>query len=130
MKKAIVQEPNVQLFKEWVFYDGQCSVCIEGVHKFLNTLNKRGVGVTPLQTDWVKSKIFHLDDPLKEMLLLTEKESLLGGADALIYLSRKIWWAYGLFLLAQIPGMKMILRRLYRLIAKNRYCLSGQCSIH
>ena len=129
MKKVIEQNPNVQKFKEWVFYDGGCLMCINIAHRAMDILNARGIGLAPLQADWVKKKIAHIHDPLKEMLIRTFDGHILAGADAVIYLSRRVWWAYGLFIISLMPGMKFILRRLYNVVARNRYCMNGSCKI-
>jgi len=129
MKKPLIQNPTDKRFNEWVFYDGQCKICINLAHRFISILNRRGIGLTPLQTGWVMERIPFIDDPLKEMLFQTSDGRILGGADAVIYLSRKIWWAYGLFAVTKIPGMKNLLRRVYGVIARNRYCISGSCKI-
>jgi len=129
MNEAIVQNPDDNKFLVWVFYDGQCQFCINSVHKVVNILNTRNVGLTPVQTDWVQEHINHIDDPLKEILVQTSDGSILGGGDAIVYLSRKIWWAYGIFILALLPGMRRIIRRVYARVANNRYCVHGKCDL-
>ena len=51
----------------------------------------------------------------------------LGGADALVEIARRIWWAWPLFALAQLPGAMLVLRAGYRKFAANRHCLRGAC---
>lgn len=52
---------------------------------------------------------------------------LLGGADAAIVLARYIWWLWPVWLLAQLPGMRPVIRRVYRTVAKHRHCLGDTC---
>lgn len=118
-----------QTFKEWVFYDGQCRMCVGLSQKIKHTLNSKGIGLIPLQVDWVRKRTAHIKDPLKEMLFQTSKGEVLGGIDAVIFLARKIWWMYGIYLLSKIPGMRFVLERGYQWIARNRYCVSGWCRI-
>jgi len=63
------------------------------------------------------------------MKLLTAGGRIFGGADAFIHLTRAIWWAWPMFLLAQIPGAKPLMRIVYRCIARNRHCLSNHCPV-
>lgn len=130
MNKVITQDPNDTKFLEWVFYDGQCQLCVKSIHKVVNILNTRNVGLTPVQTSWVQKHTKHIEDPLKEILVQTSDGNILGGGDAVIYLSQKIWWAYGIFILALIPGMRGIIRYLYAQVAKNRHCVHGRCDFH
>ena len=43
--------------------------------------------------------------PLEEMRVLTHNGEDLGGADAVIFLARQIWWAWPFYALAHIPGI-------------------------
>jgi predicted DCC family thiol-disulfide oxidoreductase YuxK len=69
------------------------------------------------------------NEPLVEMKLLVNDKTIYGGAEALVQIARRIWWAWPLFTLAQLPGAMFLLRANYRWVAANRYCLSGKCSI-
>lgn len=130
MEEKTIQNLQVEKFTEWVFYDGECLMCTQWARRMQPILNPQGIGLAPLQTDWVKKIIAQRADPLKEMLVRTPQGEIVGGADAFIYLSRKIWWwGGGFYLMAQIPGMKFFLRKLYAKIAKKRYCLGGSCRI-
>src|SRR5260221_13608745 len=63
------------------------------------------------------------------MRLLLPDGRLYGGADALLQIARRYWWAWPLYLLGHPPGAKLLLRAIYRRIARNRYCLSDICGI-
>jgi hypothetical protein len=63
------------------------------------------------------------------MKLLARDSTIHGGADALAQIARCIWWAWPVFALAQIPGVKTLLRRTYLHLAANRPCDDGRCSI-
>ena len=52
-----------------------------------------------------------------------------GGADAILEIARRIWWGWPLFIFAELPGVKPMLRALYRIIAANRYCVNGACKV-
>ena len=115
------------LYSQWLFYDGDCPFCIRLARRFERQLNKRGIGLAPIQTSWVQPLLTGLDDPLHEMLLLTPGGKFLGGADAAIALARTIWWAKPIYLLAQLWPMKLLFAYLYRLIANHRYCRGKSC---
>ncbi len=123
----IQQDPHTDGFAEWVFYDGKCTICTDWLRRMGKTLNARDFGIASLQTGWVQPKIVHIDDPLKEMLMLTADGRIIGGADAVIYIARRIWWMYWFYAISFFPGMKWIMRRVYRLVAENRYCVSSSC---
>jgi predicted DCC family thiol-disulfide oxidoreductase YuxK len=123
-----ISDNNETAFAGWVFYDGECAMCIAGAERFARTLAGRGFRLAPLQTTWVRDRLgLYPDDPLEEMRLLLPDKRALGGADVVIYLAGHIWWAWPLYLFAQLPGAKRLLWKLYRWIAANRNCHAGQC---
>ena len=63
------------------------------------------------------------------MKLLTEDGQIYAGADALAQIARRIWWAWPLFALAQIPGTAILLREIYQRIAANRNCIGNVCQL-
>jgi predicted DCC family thiol-disulfide oxidoreductase YuxK len=81
-----------------------------------------------LQAPWAKARL-GLDDKalMEEMKLLTEEGKVFGGADALLRIARGIWWAWPLFALSLLPGVRPSLRFVYRRVAQNRYCIAGSC---
>lgn len=114
----------------WIFYDGECPLCIASAKKFAPLLNPYGFRFMLLQTCCAQERLgLKLGEPLMEMKLLTDDGKIFGGADAVLQIARKIWWACPLFVIAQIPGAKIFLRAIYRQIAANRYCFGGVCSV-
>ncbi|MEI9865559.1 MAG: DUF393 domain-containing protein [Limisphaerales bacterium] len=127
---AATTEQTIQASQGWVFYDGQCSLCTGAVLRFGPMLRRHHFELAPLQTNWVRQRIgLNPDEPPTEMKLLAADGRIYGGADALLEIARTIWWARPLHTLAQVPGMKALFRGIYRLIAANRNCRSGACSI-
>jgi len=120
-KTAAIKNLSQDPFAECVLFDGECSLCKGYARRFNLTLKKRGIGLVPLQSAFAQDKLDGVSDPLKEMLLVTADKKVIGGADAFIYLSRKIWWAYGFYLLAHIPGVRFVYRRIYAHVACNRH---------
>lgn len=103
-------------FRGWIFYDGNCQLCIATAARFRQVLARRGFRVVPSGL-W------------PELRLLTTDGHTRGGADAVLFLARHIWWAWPSWALAQLPGMRRVTRAGYRWIAAHRYCVAGTCSM-
>lgn len=113
----------------WLFYDADCAFCVRIVQRVAPHLVSRGFGLAPLQDPRVPGLLgLTRTELLREMRLLTAEGNQYGGADAAVFLARKIWWALPLYALAQVPGMKRILRATYRWIAARRNCVAAACA--
>jgi predicted metal-dependent hydrolase/predicted DCC family thiol-disulfide oxidoreductase YuxK len=114
----------------WIFYDGECQFCINNIRRHEKLLRRHGFEPETLQTPWVRERLgLKPDSELTEMKLLSADGKIYGGADALLQIARRIWWAWPLFALAKIPGMIFPLRAIYRRVAANRHCLGGKCKL-
>jgi len=114
----------------WIFYDGECQLCINNIRRHEKLLRRHGFELVALQTPWVRECLgLKPDSELTEMKLLSADGKIYGGADALLQIARRVWWAWSLFALAKIPGMIFPLRAIYRRVAANRHCLGGACKI-
>jgi predicted DCC family thiol-disulfide oxidoreductase YuxK len=114
----------------YVFFDAKCPVCRKWVGRLHGQLVRRAFHPVPLQAAWVKQKLGLGDgEPLREMKLLMRDGKIFGGADALVEIARAIWWLWPLFVLAQIPGAKILLRKTYLFLAARRPCDDGQCAV-
>jgi len=114
----------------WVFYDATCGLCVRWAERCRSLLLRRGFHLVPLQAAWVAPRLgLTPAELLYEMKLLTADGEIIGGADCFIHISRYIWWARPFFVLAQIPGVKPLLRAAYRWVARNRHCLGNQCPL-
>jgi|TARA_B100000214_G_scaffold167576_1_gene120359 predicted DCC family thiol-disulfide oxidoreductase YuxK len=113
----------------WVLYDASCLFCIAGVNAFKSTLNKRNCKIKPLQ-DKTVMKILNVKegDDFPEMKVIGDDYKVYGGARAIVYICRKIWWASPVWALAHLPGTMPILDFIYKEVAKRRHC-HGQCEI-
>ena len=117
-----------QTVRGWVLYDGDCPLCRAAVVRFASLLHRHRFQCAPLQTPWVQVQLgLKPGEPLDEMKLLAADGQIFGGAEALVQIARRIWWAWPLFALAQIPGAMILLRAIYRRVAANRQCLGGAC---
>ncbi len=114
----------------WVFYDGHCPICSRWVSRFTNALLRRHYLTAPLQRGWVQERLqLDADAALIEMHVITPDGTHLGGAEALVFLAGRIWWARPLALFSKLPGVMGLLASAYRFIARRRYCGTGNCSI-
>jgi predicted DCC family thiol-disulfide oxidoreductase YuxK len=114
----------------WVFFDRDCSICTGFAQRFRGTFEKRGFELAALQDPRVAALLgLPPDQLLREMRVVTTEGKVYGGAEAIVYLARQIWWAWPLYAAAQLPGVSRILGTGYRWFAEHRPCSSGMCSV-
>src|SRR5437762_6505606 len=122
--------PRADSLGGWILYDGDCSSCTASARRFDRIFRRRGFLFLPLQTDWVMKRLdLEPGAPLEEMRVLTSNGRDIGGADAVIFLGRQVWWARPFVALARLPGMHNVLDRGYRWIAAHRGCDHIGCSL-
>jgi predicted DCC family thiol-disulfide oxidoreductase YuxK len=112
-----------------VFFDRDCAVCTSLARRFRSTLTGRGFGLAALQ-DPRAAALLNLPpaELLREMRVATADGNVIGGAAAIVYLARQIWWAWPIYAAAQVPGASRVLDAGYRWFADHRECASGTCS--
>src|SRR5258706_9579666 len=94
----------------WVFYDGECGLCLDLVRRFEARLTRAGFALAPLQTQGVQERLgLTKDNLLSEMKVMDSQGNIFGGAEAVVTLSKYIWWARPLAIGARIPGVRIIL---------------------
>ena len=111
---------------DWVCYDADCPLCIRWVNRFRLSLEKNGFTLMPLQSPDVRA-LLRLPERelLAAMRVITPGGLVHSGADALVYISSRIWKP--LFWLTRIPGVMPLLCRIYRYVARNRGCAGNAC---
>src|SRR5688572_3394873 len=110
-------------FRGWIFYDADCSSCRDLALRFEAFFGDRGFQFAPLQHEWVQRRLnFTKARALEEMRVLTSAGHVFGGADALIFLARQIWWVKPFTWVTRIPLVHAILHRVYRWVAARRTC--------
>ncbi|MBJ35470.1 MAG: hypothetical protein CMB62_02510 [Euryarchaeota archaeon] len=106
----------------WVLYDGMCSFCKSSVSNFERSLEKRNCKIKPLQNKTVMKILGIKDgDDLPEMKIIGDDRKVYGGAKGIVFLARKIWWAWPLWPLAHLPLTMNILDYIYKWVARNRH---------
>jgi predicted DCC family thiol-disulfide oxidoreductase YuxK len=127
---ALIPKHTSEAAQGWVFYDSDCPLCSRTVKRFAPMLRRHHFVFAPLQAAWAQKRLgLKPGDPLVEMKLLAKDEIIYGGVDALAQIARRIWWAWPLFALVQIPGMMILLRVIYRRVAANRNCFGNACQL-
>ena len=122
MFAAIGMGDEIQTSRAWLMFDGACPFCTRAAKRIEPMLVKRGVGVIPLQTEWVRKFLAARNQPLlKEIRFLSEEGKLTGGADALVEVARRFWWARPVVWAARIPTVMQLLRRGYEAVAARRH---------
>jgi len=114
----------------WILFDRDCIVCTSLVRRFRHTLEKRGFGFAALQDPRVAALLgLPTEDLMREMRVVTRGGQIYGGAEAVVYLARQVWWAWPLYAAARLPGVPRILDAGYRWFADHRPCSSGACTV-
>ena len=123
MPRASPPQRKAASLRGWIFYDGECRYCIAAATRFERLFARRGFHFLPLQTPWVEARLgLSPGAPLDEMRVLTKDDLDLGGADAVIFLAKEVWWTWPVYLLAHLPGARTLLDRAYRWVAIHRGC--------
>jgi len=117
--------------KGWVLYDADCPLCTRLALDFRPMLRRRHFDLAPLQSPWARTRL-GLTPPqlLAEMRLLRADGTVFSGADALLEISRHLWWAWPLRQAGRLPVILKLLRSGYRWVARNRSCAHSACAVH
>jgi len=116
-------------FHGWVLYDGACGFCQWWIPFWSGTLAKIGLDIAPLQTEWVRERLGLIDEAalIEDLRLLTTDGEQVLGADVYRYALRRIWWAYGFYLLSIAPLLRDVFDWTYRTFKANRYRIFKTC---
>ena len=113
----------------WLLYDAECPFCTAGAKMFKPSLEKRNCKIRPLQNLTVMKLLdIKKGDYLPEMKVIGKERKVYGGAKAVVYLSRRIWWAKSIWALSYFPPFMRIMDYIYEQIAKRRHW-DGACEI-
>jgi predicted DCC family thiol-disulfide oxidoreductase YuxK len=116
--------------KGWILYDGACGTCTRLALKAGPTLGKIGFHLVPLQSPWAQGVIAQTGDPLLDDIRLVHPTGgIVSGPEVYRYVMKNVWWAYPLYLLSLVPGLKSAFDRGYRAFARNRMRISNGCAI-
>jgi alginate O-acetyltransferase complex protein AlgI len=114
----------------WVFYDGECHLCIDLVERLRPLMHRQRFGIAPLQLPWVRERLgLAPNSPFREMMFMTADGKRYGGADAILAMANHIWWARILARVGLLFGLRPVLRLVYRNVAARRHCFNGTCEV-
>ncbi len=113
-----------------ILYDDTCGFCRGWVPRWKPVLQRRGIGVMPLQSPEVRQKPeLPMAELMTDMFLLFEDGSTIRGADVYRFVMRRVWWLLPVYVLSVIPGLRWIFDRAYRKFADNRHRISKACRL-
>src|SRR5215470_7803844 len=81
-------------YRGWILYDGSCGFCYWWVHFWQKVVAKRGFALKDLQTALADGTLtIEKDRLLDDIRVLDAEGRLICGADAYLYVAKRIWWA-------------------------------------
>ena len=93
-------------------------------------MRRRGFEVAPLQAGWVRERLgLSEEDLLADLRLLLSDGGVITGAEVYRYATRRIWWAWPLYLFSVLPGARCVFDWGYRTFAVNRRRVSAVCGL-
>jgi predicted DCC family thiol-disulfide oxidoreductase YuxK len=114
----------------WILYDGGCGFCFHWVHFWKTVVEPRGFAIKDLQSAYADGTLqISQESLLDDIRVLTLAGKLESGADAYLYVARRIWWAWILYAIFSLPGFKWMLWCGYRWFNRNRYRFSRHCPL-
>lgn len=121
---------NIEGNRGILFYDAACGVCRGMMRRFGNRLARRGYRLVPLQSPHAAALTGRSTAELmEEAHLLTADGRVLRGIDTVLHIAAACPFTRPLTWLARLPGVTPLLRRGYRLFARNRYGISRACGM-
>jgi predicted DCC family thiol-disulfide oxidoreductase YuxK len=114
----------------WILYDGRCGFCFHWVRFWQKVVERRGFTIKALQSASADGILqIPEENLLDDVQVLTRSGKLESGANAYLYVSRKIWWGWPFYAIFRLPGFNWMLWRGYRWFNRNRYRISRHCPL-
>ena len=114
----------------WVLYDGACGFCFRWVHLWEKVIERRGFALKDLQSAVDDGSLEIPQQKLMDdILVLSPNGELQSGADAYLFVARRIWWAWPFYAIFRLPGFNWMLWQGYRWFNRNRYRISRHCAL-
>ena len=112
-----------------LFFDAGCRLCAGAAARWRGLLERNGFAVLPLQSDTAHQALGLETDVVPEEMKVISRGGVFGGADALIEIARRIWWARPLAVIGSAWPVRNVLRRASVALAERRRCFNGTCRI-
>jgi predicted DCC family thiol-disulfide oxidoreductase YuxK len=114
----------------WLFFDADCGFCTRIATWLAPLLQRRNLGVAPLQDRRVGDLLgMSRHELMREMRFLLADGRQYGGASAVMAVAREFWWALPIVWLSRLPGGTALLDSGYRYVARHRSCNAASCKI-
>ena len=114
----------------WILYDGGCGFCVRWVHFWKKVVGRRGFAVKDLQSASTEVSLkISPENLLDDIRVLTRAGNMESGANAYLYVARRIWWAWPFYGIFHLPGFNRVLWQGYRWFNRNRYRISRHCPL-
>jgi len=125
------QKSDTALPREgWILYDGGCGFCFRWVHVWKKVVERRGFAIKDLQSASADGSLqIPQENLLDDIRVLTRAGKLESGANAYLYVARRIWWAWPFYAIFRLPGFNGMLWWGYRWFNRNRYRISRRCPL-
>jgi len=112
----------------WILYDSGCGFCFRWVHMWKQVVGRRGFALKDLQAASADGSLpISQENLLDDIRVLTRSGTLESGANAYLYVARRIWWAWPFYFIFRLPGFNSVLWLGYRWFNRNRYRISRHC---
>lgn len=112
-----------------IVWDDECGFCNAIMRRVRPDFEPRGFVFVPLRQWHAERGAEAGAGRADEMLVVDPTGRIYGGADAVLYLMRRRWYAWPLGQLGRLPLVIHALRAGYRWVARNRHCISGTCQV-
>jgi predicted DCC family thiol-disulfide oxidoreductase YuxK len=130
MRLADQESENGRPRDGWILYDGRCGFCFRWVHFWRKAVERRGFAIKDLQSASAEGMLqIPEENLLDDVQVLRRSGKLESGANAYLYVSRRIWWAWPFYAVFRLPGFNWMLWRGYRWFNRNRYRISRHCPL-
>jgi predicted DCC family thiol-disulfide oxidoreductase YuxK len=114
----------------WILYDDSCGFCRRWIPFWEGALRRRGFSIARLQADWVRATLqLSESELLADLRLLLNDGSQICGANVYRYATRRIWWAWPVYIFSITPGLRRVFDWGYRRFATHRYRFSAACGL-
>ena len=90
----------------WILYDGGCGFCFRWVNFWRKTVEAKGFAIKDLQSASAEGLLqVSGESLLDEVRVLTRSGKSQCGADAYLYVARRIWWAWPFYATSAFQGL-------------------------
>jgi predicted DCC family thiol-disulfide oxidoreductase YuxK len=130
MKSADDESESARPCEGWILYDGACGFCFRWARFWKKTVELRGFAIKDLQSASAEGILrISQENLLDDIRVLTRDGKLESGANAYLFVARRIWWAWPFYAVFSLPGFNWILWRGYCWFNRNRYLVSRHCRL-